>query len=55
MDLSTIGDDEAGTSRGGDTGETGTWRSVDADGRFPSPVNLFLRHGGLLETIQELI
>jgi len=28
---------------------------VDDDGRFPSLVDLFLRHGGSLETIQELI
>ena len=29
--------------------------SVDDDGRFPSLVDIFLRHGGPLETIQELI
>jgi hypothetical protein len=29
--------------------------SVDDDGWFPSLVDLFLRHGGSLETIQELI
>jgi hypothetical protein len=28
---------------------------VDDDGRFPSLVNLFLRHGGSLETVEELI
>jgi len=28
---------------------------VDDDGRFPSLVDIFLRHGGSLETIQELI
>jgi len=28
---------------------------VDDDGRFPSLIDLFLRHGGSLETIQELI
>jgi hypothetical protein len=28
---------------------------VDDDGRFPSLVDLFLRHGGSLETIEELI
>ena len=28
---------------------------MDDDGRFPSLVNLFLRHGGSLETVQELI
>ena len=47
--------DEAGTSGGGDANETGTWGSVDDDGRFPSLVDIFLRHGGSLETIQELI
>jgi len=46
VDLSTVGDDEAGTSGGGDTGETGTWRTVDDDIWFPSHVDLFLRHGG---------
>jgi len=51
-DLSADGGDEAGTSGGGDAG---TWSSVDNDGRFPSIVDLFLRHGGSLETIQELI
>jgi hypothetical protein len=55
VDLSTVGEDEAGTSGGSDTGEMGTWRTVDDDGRFPSLVDLFLRHGGSLETIQELI
>ena len=55
VDLSTVGEDEAGTSGGGDTSKTGTWRSVDDDGRFPYLVDLFLRHGGSLETIQELI
>ena len=56
VDLSTVGDDEVGTSGGGDTGETGTWRTVDDDIWFPSHVDLFLRHGGgSLETIQELI
>jgi len=28
---------------------------MDDDGRFPSLVNLFLRHGGSLETVEELI
>ena len=28
---------------------------MDDDGRFPSLVNLFLRHGGSLETVLELI
>ena len=55
VDLSADGGDEAGTSSGGNVGETGTWRSVDDDGRFPSLVDLFLRHGGSLETIQEFI
>jgi len=55
VDLSTVGEDEAGTSGGGDTGETGTWRTVDDDARFPSLVDLFLHHEGSLETIQELI
>jgi len=47
--------DEAGTSSGGDANETGTWGSVDDDERFPSLVDIFLCHGGLLETIEELI
>ena len=47
--------DEAGTSGGGDANETGTWGSVDDDGWFSSLVDIFLRHGGSLETIQELI
>ena len=51
-DLGAGGEDEAGTSGGG---ETGTWTLVDDDGRFPSLVDLFLRHGGSLETVQELI
>ena len=54
-DPNAAGEDEAGTSGGGDTGETGTWRTVDDDGRFPSLIDLFLRHGGSLETVQELI
>ena len=49
------GEDEARTSGGGEAEETGTWGSVDDDGRFPSHIDLFLRHGGSLETIQELI
>jgi len=28
---------------------------VDDDGRFPSLIDLFLHHGGSLETVQELI
>jgi hypothetical protein len=54
-DLSADGADEAGTSGGGEVDETGTWTSVDDDGRFPSLIDLFLRHGGSLETVQELI
>ena len=46
VDLRTVGEDEAGTSGRGDTGEAGTWWSVDDDGRFPSLVDLFLHHGG---------
>jgi len=49
------GEDEAGTSGGGEADETGTWGSVDDDGRFPSLIDLFLHHGGSLETVQELI
>ena len=54
-DTSAAAEDEAGTSGGGGAGETGTWRTVDDDGRFPSLIDLFLRHGGSLETVQELI
>jgi hypothetical protein len=48
-------EDEAGTSGGGGASETRTWKTVDDDGRFPSLIDLFLRHGGSLETIEELI
>jgi len=48
-------EDEAGTSSGGGASETGTWKTVDDDGRFPSFIDLFLCHGGSLETVQELI
>jgi len=48
-------EDEAGTSGGGGGSKTGTWKTVDDDGRFPSLVDLFLRHGGSLETVEELI
>jgi len=48
-------EDEIGTSGGGGGSETGTWKTVDDDGRFPSLVDLFLRHGGSLETVEELI
>jgi len=33
----------------------GTWKTVDDDGQFPSVVDLFLRHGGSLETVGNLI
>ena len=48
-------EDEIGTSGVGGGSETGTWKAVDDDGRFPSLVDLFLRHGGSLETVEELI
>jgi len=48
-------EDEAGTSGGGGACETGTWKTVDDDGRFPSLVDLFLRHEGSLETVDQLI
>ena len=48
-------EDEAGTSGGGGASETGTWKTVDDDGRFPYLVDLFLCHGGSLETVEELI
>jgi len=35
-------EDEAGTSGGGGGSKTGTWKTVDDDGRFPSLVDLFL-------------
>jgi len=41
-----VEEDEVGTSGGGGASETGTWMTVDDDGRFPSLVDLFLRHGG---------
>ena len=44
-------EDEAGTSGSQD----GTWKTVDDDGRFPSLVDLFLRHGGSLEAVEDLI
>jgi len=46
---------EIGTSGGGGSSETGTWKTVDDDGWFPSLVDLFLRHGGSHETVEELI
>jgi len=48
-------EDKAGTSGGGGASETRTWKTVDDDGQFPSLVDLFLRHGGSLETVEELI
>jgi len=44
-------EDEARTSGSQD----GTWKTVDDDGRFPSLIDLFLRHGGSLETVENLI
>ena len=49
------GEDKAGTSGSGEADETGTWKSIDDDGPFPSLIDLFLRHGGSLKTVQELI
>ena len=48
-------EDEAGTSGGGGASETGTWKTADDDGWFPSLVDLCLRHGGSLENVEELI
>ena len=48
-------EDEIGTSEGGGGSKTGTWKMVDDDGRFPSLVDLFLRHGVSLKTVEELI
>jgi len=48
-------EDEAGTSGGGATDKTGTWKTVDDDGRFPSLIDLFLCHRGSLDMVQELI
>jgi len=48
-------EDEARTSGDGGGSKTGTWKTVDDDGRFPSLVDLFLGHGGSLETVEELI
>ena len=50
-DLSIDVGDEARTCGGGDAHEAGTWGSVADDRRFPSLVDLFLRHGGSLETV----
>jgi len=44
-------EDEIGSSGSKD----GTWKMVDDDGRFPFLVDLFLRHGGSLETVENLI
>ena len=46
-------EDKIGTSGGGS--ENDTWKTVNDDGRFPSLIDLFLRHGGSLETVEELI
>ena len=54
-DPSAGGEDEARMSVGGGADETGTWTFVDDDGRFRSLIDLFLRHGGSLEMVQELI
>ena len=48
-------EDEIVMSEGGGGSKTGTWKMVDDDGRFPSLVDLFLRHGGSLETVEDLI
>jgi len=48
-------EDEAGTSGGGGSSETGTWKIVHDDERFPYLVDLFLHHGGSLETVEDLI
>ena len=48
-------EDEVGTSGGGGGSKTGTWKTVDDDGRFPSLVDFFLRHGVSLEAVEELI
>jgi hypothetical protein len=45
-DTNAAVEDGARTSGGGGAGETGTWRTVDDDGRFPSLIDLFLHHGG---------
>jgi len=44
-------EDEIGTSGS----KVGTWKTVDDDGWFPSLVDLFLRHGGSLKTVEDLI
>ena len=48
-------EDEARTSGGGGGNKIRTWKTVDNDGRFPSLIDLFMRHGGSLETVEELI
>ena len=50
-----VEEDEAGMSGGGGASETGTWKTVDDDGWFPCLADLFLHHGGLLETVEQLI
>jgi len=44
-------EDEIGTSGSQD----GTWKTVDDDEQFPSLVDLFLRHGGSREAVEDLI
>jgi len=44
-------EDEIGTSGSKD----GTWKTVDDDGWFQCLVDLFLRYGGSLETVENLI
>jgi len=39
-------EDEAGTSGGGGASETGTWKTVDDDGQFPSSLTCFCVMGG---------
>ena len=49
------GEDMAETSGGGEADDAGTWATIHEDGQFPSLVDLFLRHGGSLEVVEELI
>jgi len=44
-------EDEIGSSGSKD----GTWKTVDDDGRFPCLADLFLRHGGSLETVENFL
>jgi len=52
---SGVEEDVAGTSSGGDADEAETWATVHEDGRFPSLIDLFLHHRGLLVMVEELI